>query len=412
MEREQTSPMIITFKKKDERTEREVDKQELVRRHTQARLEFSNILSMRDMEGVPGQFEESPQCLDINLYELPIVSGQFTEQEVQSLRSDPNIAVVEEDRPAFALPTFQPAMEPALTGMQPLVAEGMPAMVADTLPWGVNLIDAERAWEVTRGAGIKVAIIDTGIDHLHPDLAPNFAAGVSFVPGETFSDGNGHGTHVAGIIGARQNGSGVVGVAPNCCLYSVKALDRTGNGLYSYIISSIIWCVRNGMDVINLSLGGNEHVQALENACDYAYRHNVLLVAAAGNFGPRGDSVTYPARYGSVIAVSAVDPAGILASFSSRGEHVDLTAPGVQILSTLPGNRYGRLNGTSMAAPHVAGAAALAVSSHRFAPGQVIRQILERTADNLGPPGRDHNYGYGLVDAEQAAFARAMPTIH
>jgi subtilisin len=404
--------MIITFKKKDQRPEREADKQDIVRRHTQARLEFSNILSMRDMEGVPGQFEESPQCLDVNLYELPIISGRFTDQEVQALRSDWNIAMVEEDRQAFALPAFQPAFEPSLPGMQPLIAEDVPAVMADTLPWGVNLIDAERAWEVTRGAGIKVAIIDTGIDHLHRDLAPNFAGGVSFVPGETFTDGNGHGTHVAGVIGARQNGSGVVGVAPNCCLYSVKALDRQGSGQYSYIISAIVWCVRNGMDVINLSLGGREHVQALENACDYAFRHNVLLVAAAGNSGPQQDSVTYPARYGSVMAVSAVDQAGNLANFSSRGEHVDLAAPGVQILSTLPGNRYGRLNGTSMASPHVAGAAALAISSHRFIPGQVIRQILERTADDLGPPGRDPNYGYGLVDAEQAAFARVMPTIH
>lgn len=404
-------PMIVTFKKKNERPEQEPDKQEILRRHLKTRMDFSNVLSLQDMESVPSYFEELPQGLDLNLYDVPILTGSFTEEEIQALRSDWNVQMVEEDRMAFALP-LQPAFEPGLQGAPGLISEDVPISPAETLPWGVNRIDAERAWEVTRGAGIKVAVIDTGIDHLHQDIAPNFAGGVSFVPGESFSDGNGHGTHVAGIIGARQNGSGVVGVAPNCSLYSVKALDRSGSGRYSAIISAIAWCVRNGIDVINMSLGGPDHVQALENACDYASAHNVLIVAAAGNAGPREDSVAYPGRYGSVIAVSAVDTSGNLANFSSRGEHVDLAAPGVQILSTLPGNRYGRNNGTSMAAPHVAGTAALAISSHRFTPVQTIRQILERTADHLGPPGHDPYYGHGLVDAEQAAFVRIMPTVH
>jgi subtilisin len=285
-------PMIVTFERKDKRQEQQIDKQEILRRHVKTRMGFCDILAMQDLEGVPGFFEESPQCLDVNLYDLPILAGNFTDHEIQGLRSDPNIAMVEEDRLAFALPILQPGMEPALTGPPGLVSEDAPTIMGETLPWGINRIDAERAWEVTRGAGIRVAVIDTGIDHLHHDLSANFSGGVSFVPNESFTDGNGHGTHVAGIIGARQNGSGVVGVAPNCSLYSVKALDRSGVGQYSWIISAIVWCVRNRMDVINLSLGGPEHVQALENACDYAFNHNVLLVAAAGNAGPREDSVS------------------------------------------------------------------------------------------------------------------------
>jgi subtilisin len=412
MARENTRPMIVTFEKKDQRQDRDIDKQQILQKHLNIRFDFCNVLAMQDMQNVQAYFEELPQGLDVNLYDLPILTGNFTEEEIQSLRSDANVAMVEEDRIAYALP-LQRTQETTLTTPLPgLISEDMPGVVAETLPWGVNQIGAERAWEVTRGAGIKVAVIDTGIEHLHHDLAPNFAGGVSFVPGESFTDGNGHGTHVAGIIGARQNGSGVVGVAPNCSLYSVKALNRLGGGQYSWIISSIVWCVRNGIDIINMSLGGPNHVQALENACDYAFQHNVLVVAAAGNAGPREDSVNYPARYGSVIAVSAVDSSRNLANFSSRGEHVDLTAPGVQILSTLPGNRYGRLNGTSMAAPHVTGTAALAFSSHRFTKAETIRQILEKTADNLGTPGRDDLYGNGLVDAEQAAFLRGMPTYH
>jgi subtilisin len=411
MARENTRPMIVTFAKKDQRSNRDIDKQQILQQHVKTRFDFCNVLAMQDMQNVQGYFEELPQGLDVNLYDLPILTGSFTEDEIQSLRSDGNVARVEEDRMAYALP-LQRSQETTVTTGPGLISEDMPVSPAETLPWGVNQIGAERAWEVTRGAGIKVAVIDTGIEHIHNDLAPNFAGGVSFVPGESFTDGNGHGTHVAGIIGARQNGSGIVGVAPNCSLYSVKALDRLGGGQYSWIISAIVWCVRNGMDVINMSLGGPDHVQALEDACNYALQHNVLVVAAAGNTGPQEDSVGYPARYGSVIAVSAVDTSRNLANFSSRGQHVDLTAPGVQILSTLPGNRYGRMNGTSMAAPHVAGTAALAISSHRFTPAETIREILTRTADNLGTPGRDDHFGFGLVDAEQAAFLRGMPTLH
>ena len=411
MARENTRPMIVTFAKKDQRSNKDIDKQQILQQHVKTRFDFCNVLAMQDMQNVQGYFEELPQGLDVNLYDLPILTGSFTEDEIRSLRSDGSVARVEEDRMAYALP-LQRTQETTVTTGPGLILEDLPVTPAETLPWGVNQIGAERAWEVTRGAGIKVAVIDTGIEHIHSDLAPNFAGGVSFVPGESFTDGNGHGTHVAGIIGARQNGSGIVGVAPNCSLYSVKALDRLGGGQYSWIISAIVWCVRNGMDVINMSLGGTDHVQALEDACNYAFQHNVLVVAAAGNTGPREDSVGYPARYGSVIAVSAVDTSRNLANFSSRGEHVDLTAPGVQILSTLPGNRYGRMNGTSMAAPHVAGTAALAISSHRFTPAATIREILERTADNLGSPGRDDHFGFGLVDAEQAAFLRGMPTLH
>jgi subtilisin len=159
-----------------------------------------------------------------------------------------------------------------------------------------------------------------------------------------------------------------------------------------------------------MSLGGTAP-SAVQTMCDLAFSRGVLLVAAAGN---SGGPVEHPARYGSVIAVSAIDAANQLAAFSCRGPEIELCAPGVDVLSTVPGGGYARLSGTSMACPHVSGAAALAWSTHRFAPAGValnvtIRRLLASTADNLGIPGRDNNFGFGRVDAEQAAFEFAVP---
>ena len=403
-------PKIITFKKKDQRQEQKLDKLQILKKHIKTRMEFCDILSLQGMASVPLTFDGTPVGHDINTYDLPIITGAFTDREIKAIESDMNVEMVEDDLIAHAMPMAQPNGEQVALVEQkaPISIEDVPSTLAELLPWGVNRIDAERAWNVTRGAGIRVAVIDTGIDAKHQDLSANIAGGVSFVPGESYMDGNGHGTHVAGIIGARQNGSGVVGVAPNCNLFAVKALNNYGQGNYSWIISAVIWCIKNKIDVINMSLGGPGHVQALQNVCDYAFQNNVLLVAAAGNSGPSDDTVAYPGRYDSVISVSAIDASNNIANFSSRGHQVDLAAPGVNILSTLPGNRYGIKNGTSMAAPHVAGAAALTISSHRFTRAETIRQILLQTADDLGITGRDNEYGQGLVDVEQSAFMRQL----
>lgn len=410
MNAEARRPMIVTFKKKEQRKQPDLDKQEVLRQHVPQRMDFYDVVSMQDMSAIPPTFEQAPSGMDINLYELPVLTGSFTEQEIRKLQADDNVERVEDDPIAYAV-ALAPSAELPASAMPELIREETPSAYAtETIPWGIDRIDAERAWEVTRGAGIKVAVIDTGIDHQHHDLSPNFGGGVSFVPGETFTDGNGHGTHVAGTIGARANGKGVVGAAPNCSLYSVKALDRQGQGQYSWIISAILWSVRNRMDIINLSLGGSSDIQALQMACDYAAQHDTVVVAAAGNTSPNSTdkSVRFPAHYDSVIGVSAIDENGTIAPFSCRGEEISLCAPGVRILSTLPGNHYGVKSGTSMAAPHVAGTAALAVSSHRFTPAQIVRRLLEMSADNLGIPGHDPDYGYGLVDAEQAAFMRTL----
>lgn len=412
MAQQERLPKIITFKKKDQRAEKKLDKQEILKRHLTTRMDLCDVLSVQDMSSVPTAFDGTLMGHDINLYELPIISGSFTDKEIKALQAEADIEMVEDDFVAHALPAPRISDAPTMAMQAPITVEDLPSAMAETIPWGVNRIDAERAWNVTRGAGVRVGVIDTGIDHVHHDLAPNFGGGVSFVPGESFADVNGHGTHVAGTIGARHNGSGVIGVAPNCKLYAVKVLNRYGRGNYSWIINGIIWAVRNRMDVINMSLGGSSMSQALKRACDYAYNNNVLIVAAAGNSGPANDTVGYPARHESVICVTSVDANGTIASTSSRGEQVDLCAPGVNILSTLPGNSYGHKQGTSMAAPHVTGAAVLAISSHRFTRASMIREILLQTADDMGITGHDNEYGHGLVDAEQSAFVRSLPSVH
>jgi subtilisin len=267
---------------------------------------------------------------------------------------------------------------------------------AQQRPWGVDRIDAEWAWDTSRGAGVNVAVIDTGIDATHPDLADNVAGGANFVrkvwwqgpDSSKWADDNGHGTHVAGIIAAEDNDIGVVGVAPEASLYAVKVLAKNGSGYISDIILGIEWAVDNGMDVANMSLGTNTDVQSFHDACDDAADAGLILVAAAGN---DGGAVDYPGAYSSVIAVAATDISDQRASWSSVGPQVLLAAPGVSVLSTWKGGGYATASGTSMAAPHVTGTIALNLSAD-----------LTASADDLPPTGRDNYTGYGLVDAGEA----------
>jgi subtilisin len=393
--------VIVTFKRKDKRADKKKDKTELVR------AAIARSVTLLDTNAVTPAalraLDPAEVGYDVNEYEAPIVTLRVTEKEAAALRKDPNVARVDDDGRMYALAFGHD------TGA--LLFEDQPTVQAETVPAGINQIKAPLAWDVTRGKGVKVAVLDTGIDFDHPDLAANYKGGVSFVPDETSPmDHNRHGTHCAGIIGAALNGAGVVGVAPAAYLYAVKVLNRSGSGNWSWLIAGLDWCINNGIHVASMSLGGTAPA-AVQTMCDLAFARGVLLVAAAGNSaGP----VEHPARYGSVIAVSAIDGANQLASFSCRGPEVELCAPGVQVLSTVPGGGYARLSGTSMACPHVSGAAALAWSTHRFPPAGLalhigIRRLLATTADNLGSPGRDNNFGFGRVDAEQAAFEFAVP---
>ncbi len=278
--------------------------------------------------------------------------------------------------------------------------------IGQTLPWGVDRIDADLVHPTYKGTGVPVAIIDTGIDLDHPDLA--VANNVTFVDGTSSGDDdNGHGTHCAGIVAALDNEIGVIGVAPEASLYAVKVLDAGGSGWVSDIIAGIQWSVGNNMQIISMSLGSRFDDQALRAACDAAYDAGIILVAAAGNSGNppgRGDNVIYPARYGSVIAVATTGQDDKRASWSSTGPDLELAAPGVNILSTVPGSGYESegWSGTSMACPHVAGTAALVIASDNTLTNNEVRQKLIDTAEDLGAPDRDNLYGWGLVNAAAA----------
>ncbi len=291
-------------------------------------------------------------------------------------------------------------------GVDYVELDGTVHILADTLPWGVDRIDAELVHPYNKGTGVKVAIIDTGIDYTHSDLDGNYKGGYNFVSGNADpKDDNGHGTHVAGTVAAENNGFGVIGVAPEASLYAVKVLDSTGSGTFSNVIAGIDWSVNNGMQVISMSLGANEGSISLKNAVDNAYSSGVVVVAAAGNDGNSAgttDTVDYPARYDSVIAVAATDSSNTRASFSSTGPAVEVSAPGVSVYSTIPGG-YGYKSGTSMATPHVTGTAALIIASNPNLTNVEVRQILRNTSTDLGDPGNDIKYGYGLINANKAA---------
>jgi subtilisin len=382
--------VIVTFKKKDTRANPEPDKLELLAEAVGAELPVAGA----SYGPLPRGLDLDRVVYDVDAYEAPIVIAALDDDQIDSVRSAEDVAAVEEDGPMFALGQ--------------LVIEGQPSVLEETVPAGVAAIKAPAAWDASRGKAIKVAVLDTGIAPAHPDLVTNLRTGMSFVSTETSTDDfNGHGTHVAGTIAAAHDQIGVVGVAPAAALYAVKVLDRNGRGQWSNLIAGIDWCI-NAQDIriLNMSLGGPGAPAALEQMCVLAWERGRLLVAAAGN---DGGPVGYPAKWESVVAVSALDSAGMIASFSNRGPEVEVAAPGVNVLSTVPGGGYGTKSGTSMASPHVAGTAALVWGSHRFADNITVRRLLAWRADPMGRMGRTDEYGYGRVDAEAASVELEQP---
>jgi subtilisin family serine protease len=284
---------------------------------------------------------------------IPAVAARLDPNQLQELRKNPDIEYIEPDYKIYALGS---ADAESISDISTLSS-------SQTVPYGVTMVNAPVVWPRTRGAGVRVAVIDTGISKYHPDRGNVFDS-VSFVTGEAVEDFYGHGTHTSGTIAAADNDIGVIGVAPEADLLIAKVLNNLGTGNTSGLISGIEWAVNNNAKVISMSLGSYDYSSALETACENALADGVLLIAAAGNNNVSTPS--YPAAYSSVISVMAIDQNKNKASFSNYGPTIDLAAPGVSVYSTVPvdssDNADAIWNSTSHQANIVLGTAPGAVS--------------------------------------------------
>ncbi|WP_028544180.1 S8 family peptidase [Paenibacillus taiwanensis] len=269
-------------------------------------------------------------------------------------------------------------------------------------PWGVTAVHAPSVWPRAKGRGIKVGVLDTGISP-HPDL--RIAGGINTIKRDSsYKDDNGHGTHVAGTIAGLGKSRLPYGVAPQVSLYAIKALDEKGDGFVSDIVEGIEWCIAQNMNIINMSLGLDGPSDSLHASIRRAHRRGIVIIASAGNSGPDNLTIDAPALYHETIAVAASDKKGQIAEFSSRGKGIDITAPGVDIVST--NNKQGLSidSGTSMAAPHVTGTVALMLQLNPALGPDQVRTIIMSTAHHL-KGYNNRSEGHGLVDAKLAVRA-------
>ena len=300
--------------------------------------------------------------------------------------------------------------------LPPYRVESVLVALAETVDWGLSNYGIPAQWQSTRGEGIRVAVLDTGIDTTHPDLQTAIEATRDFTGSLAgVADRVGHGTHTAGTIGARQNNVGVVGVAPECRLLVGKVLGDDGSGSDEQVAAGIDWACAVNADVLSLSLGSPTFSPAIAAAIARAVNQGRFVICAAGNNG-RPDSVDYPAKLPDTVAVGAVDRHGRVASFSSQGDEVDICAPGEDVLSTYLNGTYAKLSGTSMATPFVTGVVALMLAKHRqqggkspIENGAQLIEHLHKTAIDAGPTGRDPSYGYGLIDPARVLTPLVTP---
>ncbi|MEB3198518.1 MAG: S8 family peptidase [Candidatus Sericytochromatia bacterium] len=275
------------------------------------------------------------------------------------------------------------------------------------LQFGLVQKEIPLAWRITTGdPAVNVAVVDTGVDFTHPDLKDRVTQGpdLAFRPGRIFNrkdkngpmDDNGHGTHCAGIIGAlTNNGLGIAGVAPGVKILAVKVLGARGEGTSYDVMKGVAHAITHGAKIVNMSLGGTATTSVERKFYETAVQSGSLIVAAAGN---SADSLGFPAAYPGVLSVGATDSTGGLARFSNHDASMSVTAPGVGILSTVPGEAYAKMSGTSMASPFVAGVAALVWSKHPDWTAQQVKEHLEQTASDRGAPGVDPLFGHGEVN--------------
>jgi len=316
------------------------------------------------------------------------VPAQQAERILAELRADPSLEYAEPDATAHAVATTN---DPYFTsGAQ----------------WYLNKIGAPAAWDISTGSNnVRVAVVDSGVLASHPDLAGKVLPGYDFVNNDSDpSDDNGHGTAVAGLIAAATNNQlGMAGLGWSTSVVPVKALDAAGSGSYSGIANSIIWAADQGVKVINLSLGGTTSSRTLQDAVNYAWNRQIVVIAAAGNNG--NSTAFYPAACANVVAVSATNSTDTRPSWSNYGSYVDLSAPGAGILTLQGAGSYANWDGTSFSSPIVAGATALMIAANPGLSNSSTVSLLLGNCDDIGNSGYDIYYGNGRLNAARAVQA-------
>ncbi len=358
-----------------------------------------------------GNFEVkniAPNIASVKVRGVSAQSAQQDQQTLQQLQNNPNILVAE---PNFIVKLDLPQVS------APNVENRLPAAPNDALfakQWHHKTIGSVPAWAKQKGSkNILVSIVDTGMDCGHPDLEANVDRSKTFSAynDDGCEDLQGHGTHVGGTVGAvTDNTIGVAGVAPDITLMSAKVLSNSGSGSYNSVAAGIVASADAGAQIISMSLGGPSNSRVITEAINYAMKKGALLVAASGNGGNARPS--YPAAIPGVFTVGATDINNNIARFSQYGPHLDISAPGVNIMATFPRNRsgmpgtnYGAISGTSMATPVVSAVAALVMSQNPGIKADDVKKILQASAVDAGPAGRDDKFGAGIVNAQAALDA-------
>ncbi|MBC7361174.1 MAG: peptidase S8 [Candidatus Aminicenantes bacterium] len=400
----------------------------LVKNYSSEKLivKFKPEISAQSTENIlrayqPKSFRLIPR---INVYVMQVAEGTTVEETLAALRSNPDVLYAEPD---YKLRLCTTPNDQLFRYQYALYNPGGVLQIPGS-PTGKARADIKitGTWDYGKGdPNVLIAVLDTGVDYTHPDLANKvISTGRDFVNNDYDAfDDHWHGTHVAGIIAAETNNSeGIAGVAWNCRILPGKVISADGEGDYSWLIDALIWAAdytsgQAKVQVINMSLGGTEPSQALEEALKYAYNKGIVLVAAAGNHSAPEDPtfVLYPAAYDQYcLAVGASDYNDQIADFSNYGTQLDVAAPGVWVLSTYPVSQtepgylpYAFASGTSMAAPHVAGFAALIKSAKPWLTPADIVKIIKYTPDDVNSteyPGKDDYAGYGRINTERAVI--------
>lgn len=294
------------------------------------------------------------------------------------------------------------------TSLPPVEVQDVVQTLSQKQGWGWTQLNIPNLWKKTKGEGITIGVIDTGVPQ-HTDLDENVLEGINCISGENQYDNNGHQTHCVGIISAENNGFGMVGVAPKAKCLCIKGLSDKGSGTYGGLIKALEYCLTTRhdgtkrVDIVSMSLGGKKPSAQMKAVIDKLVAAGIPVICAAGNDGSGG--VAYPGAFDNTIAVAAYDKTGKVAKFSSKGPQVDFAKPGVDVYSTYLNNSYARLSGTSMATPFMAGVVALLMSfrKERNKPLSVkqLKNLLISKADDKGLIGKDESWGYGIVDVEE-----------